>query len=141
MRSFSLFSILLLCAAILIVDITSFYWLKSITILISSSLLKTTINILFWVFSVGLITAIIVLKTTLDDINPRRKQVLISSLYGLTISSFIPKIIFVIIISMLFFSKTMIPEKVAVLIVPIIGLFSGFLPFFVIVYAIFIKII
>lgn len=137
MRSFSLFSILLLCAAILIVDITSFYWLKSITILISSSLLKTTINILFWVFSVGLITAIIVLKTTLDDINPRRKQVLISSLYGLTISSFIPKIIFVIIISMLFFSKTMIPEKVAVLIVPIIGLFSGFLPFFVIVYAIF----
>jgi len=136
MRSYSLFTILLLCLAILIVDITAFYWLQSITTLISSPLLKTSINILFWVFTVGLIVAIIILKTKLDDINPRRKQLLISSLYGLTISSFIPKIIFVIIISMLFFTRTIVSEKTSFLIVPIIGLFSGFLPFFVIIYAI-----
>ncbi len=137
MRSFSLFTILLLCLAILLVDIITFYWLQSITTLISSPFLKTIIHVLFWIFTIGLIAAIIVLKTTLDDINPRRKQLLISSLYGLTVSSFIPKIIFVIIISLLFFTKTLIPEKASLLIVPIVGLFSGFLPFFIIVYAIF----
>lgn len=137
MRSFSLFSILLLCLTIFLVDVMAFYWLQSITTLITSLFLKTTINILFWTFTVGLITAIITLKITLDNINPRRKQLLISSLYGLTVSSFIPKIIFVIIISMLFFTKTVIPEKVSLFLVPIIGLFSGFLPFFVIVFAIF----
>jgi predicted MPP superfamily phosphohydrolase len=137
MRSFSLLSILLLCLAIVLVDITTFYWLQSITTFISSPILKKTIQVLFWVFTVGLITAIIVLKTTLDDINPKRKHLLISSLYGLTVSSFIPKIIFVIIVSLLFFTRTLIPEKVSVILVPVIGLFSGFLPFFVIVYAIF----
>ena len=137
MRSFSLFTILLLCLAILLVDIIAFYWVQSITTLISSPLLKTTIHVLFWIFTIGLIAAIIVLKTTLDDINPRRKQLLISSLYGLTVSSFIPKIIFVIIISLLFFTRTMIPEKDSLLIVPIIGLFSGFLPFFVILNGVF----
>ena len=137
MRSFSLFTILLLCFAILLVDVIAFYWLQSITILITSPLLKTSINILFWTFTVGLITAILVLKITLDNINPRRKQLLISSLYGLTVSSFIPKIIFVIIISILFFTRTIVPENVSLIIIPTIGLFSGFLPFFVIVYAIF----
>lgn len=137
MRSVSLFTVLLLCLAILIVDVTAFYWLQSITTLIDSNFLKTAINILFWVFTVGLMTAIIVLKVTLDDINPKRRQLLISSLYGLTVSSFIPKLIFVIIISMLFFTRTMVPEKVSLFIVPIIGLLSGFLPFFVIVYGVF----
>jgi predicted MPP superfamily phosphohydrolase len=73
----------------------------------------------------------------LDDINPRRKQVLVSSLYGLTISSFIPKILFVIIISILFFGNFIFSEKESILLVPLVGLFSGFLPFFVIVYAVF----
>ena len=48
MRSFSLFTILLLCFAILLVDVIAFYWLQSITTLITSPLLKTSINILFW---------------------------------------------------------------------------------------------
>ena len=137
MRRFSFFTVLLLCFAILIVDAAAFYGLQSITQFLKASLIKTIINIIFWVFTIGLITSIIVLKVRMDDINPKRRQLLISSLYGLTISSFIPKIIFVIIISMLFFTRTMIPEKVSIVIVPVIGLFSGFLPFFVILYGIF----
>jgi len=73
----------------------------------------------------------------LDDIDPRRKQLLISSLYGLTISSFIPKIIFVIVISILFYTNFVFSEKESLLVIPLIGLFSGFLPFFVIAYGIF----
>ncbi|ULC57865.1 metallophosphoesterase [Flaviramulus sp. BrNp1-15] len=137
MKSYSIFTILLLCLAILIVDIISFYWLQDITQLLTSSILKNLIHILFWLFSIGLITAIIVLKVTLDDINPRRKQLLISSLYGLTISSFIPKILFVIIISILFFANFVFSEKESVIIIPLVGLFSGFLPFFIVLYAIF----
>lgn len=140
MRSFSLFTIILLCIAILIVDITAFYWLRSITTLLNSNFLKITITILFWVFTVGLITAIIILKITLDDINPRRKQLLISSLYGLTIASFLPKIIFIIIISILYLTRTLVPENVSLLVLSLAGLFSGFLPFFVIVYGIFIAV-
>lgn len=140
MRSFSLFTIILLCIVILIVDITTFYWLRSITTLLNSNFLKTTITILFWFFTIGLITAIIILKITLDDINPRRKQLLISSLYGLTISSFIPKIIFVIIISILYFTRTLVPGNVSFLVFSLAGLFSGFLPFLVIVYGIFIAV-
>ncbi|WP_104734725.1 metallophosphoesterase [Hanstruepera ponticola] len=137
MRSYPLRTILLLCLAILIVDCIAFYWLQPITSLLSSSVLSYIINILFWFFSIGLITAIIILKVRLDGIQPRRKQLLISSLYGLTISSFIPKIIFVIIISVFFFGNHMISNKESLLIIPLIGLFSGFLPFFVIAYGIF----
>ncbi len=137
MRTYSLFSIVLLCLAILLIDIATFYWLQSITKLITSTSLKTIINILFWTFTVGLITAIIILKIKLDDINPRRKHLLISSLYGLTVSSFIPKILFVIIISILFFSNYMFLAKESLIIIPVMGLFSGFLPFFIVVYAIF----
>lgn len=137
MRSYSLFTIFLLCLAILLVDILTFYWLQSITNLITSKLLINSIHIVFWVFTFGLITSIIVLKVRLDDIDPRRKQVLISSLYGLTISSFIPKIVFVIIISVLFFTNFVFTEKESFLVVPLIGLFSGFLPFFIIAYGIF----
>ncbi len=137
MRSYSIFTILLLCVAILIVDIVSFYWLQTLTQHLSSSLLKIIINSLFWVFTIGLIVSIIILKITLDDINPRRKHLLISSLYGLTISSFIPKILFIIAISISFITNSILSEKVSLIIVPIAGLLSGFLPFFAIVYAIF----
>lgn len=137
MRSFSLFTILLLCIAILLVDIFAFYWLKSITQVFNSFILKTIINILFWVFSFGLISSIIVLKVTLNSINPARKQLLISKFYGLAILSFVPKLIFVFIISFLYFSNFLLSEKESLIIVPLVGLFSGFLPFFVILHGIF----
>ncbi|TJY35761.1 metallophosphoesterase [Pontimicrobium aquaticum] len=137
MRSYSLFTILLLCFAIFIVDVFAFYWLQSITNLISSTFLTNTIHVVFWVFTIGLIISIIVLKLRLDNIDPRRKQLLISSLYGLTISSFIPKIIFVIVISFLFFTNYVLSERESLLFIPLIGLFSGFLPFFVIAYGVF----
>lgn len=137
MKSYSLFTILLLCLAILIVDILAYYWLQSIIQLITSETLITIINVVFWVFTVGLITLIILLKVTLDDINPRRKHLLISSLYGLAISSFIPKFIFVIIISILFFSNYVFSEQESLIVVPLFGLLSGFLPFFVILFGFF----
>jgi len=137
MRSYSLFTILLLCLAILLVDVFAFYWLQSITKLITSVFLRNTIHITFWVFTIGLIISIITLKVRLDDIDPRRKQLLVSSLYGLTISSFIPKIIFVIVISILFFTNFVFSENESLLVIPLIGLFSWFLPFFVIAYGIF----
>src|SRR5690554_2290193 len=133
MRSYSLFAILLLCLAILTIDILAFYWLQSITQLITSEVLKEAINITFWIFTFGLIGAIIVLKVKLDDIEPRRKQLLITTMYGLTISSFIPKIIFVVVISILFYSNVLFSEKESLILIPLIGLFSGLLPFFVIV--------
>ncbi|MBD0822832.1 metallophosphoesterase [Aestuariibaculum marinum] len=137
MRSYSLFTILLLCAAILLVDVLSFYWLQRITHLINASFLKNSIHILFWIFSVGLITVIIILKITLDDINPRRKHLLVSSLYGLTVSSFIPKILFVIIISVLFYGNYVFSENQSLVVIPLVGVLSGVFPFFAISYAIF----
>ena len=137
MRSFSIFTIVLLCIAILIVDIMAFYWLQSITTLIDWPLLKKGIHILFWIFTTGLISSIIVLKLTLDNINPMRKHQLISRFYGLTVSSFIPKLIFVIIISILYFTNSFLSKNESLILVPIIGLLSGFLPFFVILYGIF----
>jgi predicted MPP superfamily phosphohydrolase len=115
----------------------AYYWLQSITILLSSSILKTIINLLFWSFTIGLITAIIILKVRLDDLNPLRKQLLVSSFYGLTVSSFIPKLIFVVAITILYFTNFMFSGKESIIVVPLIGLFSGFLPFFVIVYGVF----
>lgn len=137
MRSFSIFTIVLLCIAILIVDIMAFYWLQSITTLIDWPLLKKGIHILFWTFTTGLISSIIVLKLTLDNINPMRKHQLISRFYGLTVSSFIPKLIFVIIITILYFTNSFLSKNESLILVPIIGLLSGFLPFFVILYGIF----
>ena len=137
MRRYSLFTIVLLCLAILMVDILAFYWLQSITQLLTSATLKTIIYIFFWFFTIGLIISILVLKIKLDDIDSKRKNILVSSLYGLTVSSFIPKLVFVIIISILYFTNTIISEKESFFIVPIIGLFSGFLPFFVILYGVF----
>lgn len=137
MKSYSLFTILLLCLAIFVVDFLAFYGLKSITNLMSSNILRHSIHILFWFFTFGLIAAIITLKIRLDNIQPRRKQLLVSSLYGLTISSFIPKIIFVIVMAILFFTNYVFHKKDLLLIIPFIGLFAGFLPFFVITYGIF----
>lgn len=137
MRSYSLFAIILLCLCILLIDTLSFYWLQSIVVLLESSLFESVINFAFWIFSIGLVTAILVLKIKMDSITLRRKQLLVSSLYGLTVSSFIPKIIFVIGISVLYFSNYILTEEDSLLLVPLFGLLSGFLPFFVIVYAVF----
>ncbi len=137
MRRYSFFTVVLLCLALLFVDILAFYWLKSITQLITPIRLKTAINIAFWFFTIGLIMAILILKVSLDTINPRRRNLLVSSLYGLVVSSFIPKLIFVIIISILYFTNYVFSENEPFLIIPLIGLFSGFLPFFVILYGIF----
>jgi predicted MPP superfamily phosphohydrolase len=137
MRSFSLFTIVLLCIAILIVDTLAFYWLQSITRLIDWPVLRIGIHIIFWVFTIGLITSILLLKLTLDNINPIRKQQLISRFYGLTVSSFIPKLIFVIIISILYFTNYLFSDNDSLIAVHIIGLLSGFLPFFVILHGVF----
>lgn len=137
MRSYSLLAIVLLCVAIVIVDIFSFLWLQSIIQHLNSAALIGTINIIFWVFTLGLVTAIIVLKLKMDAVSLRRRQLLISSLYGLTISSFIPKLIFIIVISISHFTNYVFSETDSFIIVPFFGLFAGFLPFFVIVYAIF----
>lgn len=137
MRSYSFFTIVLLCIAILIVDILAFYWLLSITQPINQPYIKYIIYSAFWIFTIGLIVSIMILKVRLDDIDTRRKQLLVSSLFGLTISSFIPKIIFVVVISLLYFTNYVFSDKASYIVIPIFGLFSGFLPFFVIVYAIF----
>lgn len=136
MRPVSFFTILLLCLVIVLVDILAFYWLQSITQLLTSSLLKDTIHILFWLFTIGLVTAILILKVRLDDINPARKHLLISSFYGLTISSFVPKLIFVLIISILYGANFVFSESESLIVIPLIGLLSGFLPFFIIVHGI-----
>lgn len=137
MRSYSLFTIILVCLAILFVDVIAFYWLQSITQLIKFQLIINSIYIAFWFFTIGLISLIIILKIRLDTIDVKRKHRLIASLYGLTISSFVPKLVFVIIISTLYFSNYLFSEKESRIIVPVIGLFSGFLPFFIILYGIF----
>jgi len=101
MRSYPLYTILLLCLVILVVDILAFYWLLSITELISIQSIKIIIYCAFWLFTIGLVSAIIILKTRLDKIHLYKKQVYISSLYGLVVSSLVPKFIFVVIISIL----------------------------------------
>lgn len=137
MRSYSLFTIFLLCLAILLIDILAFFGLQSITQLISSLNFKIIINSFFWIFSIGLIVSILILKIRLNDINPLKKHLVISSFYGLAISSFIPKLIFVVVIATLYFTNYIFSETESLVLVPIIGLLSGFLPFFVIVYSIF----
>jgi len=137
MRSYSFFAILLLCIVIVGIDAVTFYWLQSIIKWISSSITKFLINSLFWVFTIGLVSAILVLKTRISKVPVTRRQKLVSSLYGLTISSFIPKVIFVVIVSILYFSNYIFSDTESIWIVPTIGLIAGFLPFFVIVYAIF----
>ena len=137
MRNYPLSNIMLLCLGILIVDLFAFYWLQSITNLISFSGLVTAIHIAFWTFTIALISAILILKVRLDNINPTRKQILVSSLYGLTVSSFVPKILFVIIISTLYTTNYVFSEKESLIVIPLVGLLSGFLPFFVIAFGVF----
>lgn len=137
MKSFSLFSIFMLCVAIVLVDAIAFYWLQSILQFVEYSFLKLFINSLFWIFTFGLVSAIMFLKMRMNAIPVGKRQMLISSLYGLTISSFVPKILFIVIISVLYYSNYIFSETDSVLIVPIFGLIAGFLPFFAIVYAIF----
>ena len=137
MRSYPLHTILLLCFVILVVDILAFYWLLSITNLISIQSIKIIIYSAFWLFTIGLIAAIIILKMRVDKIHLYKKQVYISSLYGLVVSSLVPKLIFVVIISILNFTNYAFSEKESLIVIPILGLFSGFLPFFIIIYGIF----
>src|SRR5690554_5561928 len=101
MRSYSLFTIVLLCVAIVVVDVLTFYWLQSITHLIVSTNVKIAVFVLFWTFTIGLVTAILALKIRIETIPVTKRQTLISSLYGLTASSFIPKILFSIVVSIL----------------------------------------
>ncbi len=137
MRSYSFFTIILLCLAILLVDTLSFYWLQSVTILLQSVFLQNLINFVFWVFTIGLIASIILLRIRLERMHPYKKQLLITSFYGLTVSSFIPKLIFVIVISVLYFTNYVFSEEESLIVIPLIALFSGFLPFFVILHSIF----
>lgn len=137
MRTYPLFMVVLLCVAIVLVDTLTFYWLQSIKPLFVSPVLETLIHILFWTFTIGLVCAILILKIRMRSIPVTKRQLLISSLYGLTISSFIPKILFSIIISVLYFSNYIFSKTESVIIVPLVGLLAGFLPFFAIVYAIF----
>lgn len=137
MRSYSFFTIMLLCLLLLLVDTLAFYWLQSITQLLQSIFLQNVINIAFWVFTIGLITSIILLKIRLEQMHPYRKHLLVTSLYGITVASFIPKLIFVIVISILYFTNYVFYEEESLIVIPMIGLFSGFLPFFVILYSVF----
>ncbi|MGJ5643357.1 metallophosphoesterase [Formosa sp. S-31] len=137
MKTYSLASILLLCLVILAVDTLAFYWLQIIMQSVDSKGFKLIINSAFVFFSIGLITAIIILKIRLDHIDARKKQKLISRLYGLTVSSFIPKIIFVIFITVFSVTHNVFSSEKSVIIVPLLGLVAGFMPFFAIVYAIF----
>ncbi|MFZ2283844.1 MAG: metallophosphoesterase [Lutibacter sp.] len=123
--------------AILLVDTLAFYWLQSITKLLQSVFLQNLINIVFWLFTIGLIASIILLKIRLERMHPYRKQLLITSFYGLAVSSFIPKLIFVIVISILYFTNYVFSDDESLIAIPILGLFSGFLPFFVILYSVF----
>src|SRR5699024_666059 len=120
MRSFSFFSIFLLCLAIIVVDTLSFYWLEAITAPVVSSTIKTIIDVLFWTFTVGLVTAILTLKIRMQAIPVSKRQKLTTSLYGLTVSSFVPKILFVIIISILYFTNYIFSETESLIIVPVV---------------------
>lgn len=139
MRSYSIYTILFLCLFLLTIDLMAFYWIQSIMQHISNSYFKIFVDFSFWFFAIGLVASILILKIRLDKINPLRKQLIISSLYGLTISSFIPKFIFSVVISILYFTNFAFSETESLVIIPVIGIFSGFLPFFVIVYGIFIS--
>jgi uncharacterized protein len=136
MRTYSFFTIVLLCITLILVDVLAFNGLQSIIHFTSFSYLKGIINFLFWFFTFGLITAIIIFKIRLDRIPLQRRNLLLTSLYGLTISSFFPKLIFVVVVTILNYFKFFISGEQS-LILPIIGLVAGFFPFFIIIYGIF----
>ena len=137
MRTVSLFTILLLCLLIILVDTLAFYWLQSITELIVSTPLRTGIHVLFWVFTIGLVAAIIVLKVRIEYLDPTKRHLYISSFYGLAVSSFFPKLIFVVIISLLYALNFMFSKSESLMVVPLVGLFSGVIPFLIIILGVF----
>src|SRR5690625_7903857 len=96
MRSYSFFAILLLCIAIVSLDAVTFYWLQSIIKWIPSATTQLFINILFRIFTIGLVSAILFFRIRLGKMSVSRRKPIISSVYVLTISSFIPNIVFVI---------------------------------------------
>tara|TARA_R110001583_G_scaffold46977_1_gene147148 strand:+ start:1862 stop:3043 length:1182 start_codon:yes stop_codon:yes gene_type:complete len=122
---------------ILVVDIFAFYWLISITKLISSSFIKIAIYSFYWLFTIGLISSILLLKSRLENMQAYRKQLFVSSIYGLVVSSLVPKFIFVIVISALYFTNYVFSKNESLILVPLVGLLAGFLPFFIIMYGIF----
>ena len=139
MRRFSFRMILLLCIFLVVIDAFAFRALQSITntAFAYNPVLRIGINILFWTFTIGLVSAILALKIRFDKMHPRRRQLWISSLYGLTVSSFAPKLLFAVILTILQHAKFIFPPAQSFLIISLIGLFAGFLPFFVIIYGIF----
>lgn len=137
MRRFSFLAILGLCAVIVLIDLLAYYWLQSITSLVGSIFFQRLVKIFFFVFMIGLVGAILFLKIRMDTISERRRHLLISSLYGLTVSSLIPKALFVMTISILFYSNYVFSQGESGVVITLVGLFSGFFPFFVIVYGIF----
>lgn len=136
MRSFPFYTILLLCVGILLVDILAFIWLRDI-IEPFPEFFQKGIKAAFWIFTVGLISAILLLRIRLKRIPARRQYLLITSLYGLTVSSIVPKLIFIIVISVLFFTNSALTTGESMVFVPLTGVFAGFLPFFIIVHGIF----
>ncbi len=136
MRSFSYKTLVALCALILCVDLLAFYWLQSITQWVPSAWLRGFIHTAFWVFTIGLITSILLLKSRLAHLHPKQRHLLISGLYGLSVSSFVPKLIFVVVITVLYFSNFIFSERESVIVVPLVGLGSGLLPFLAVVYGI-----
>jgi len=137
MKNYSFETILLLCFGILVIDILSYYGLTQLVFDMISIDLQRAITILFWLFTIGLISAIIVLKRRVDRIHPKKKQILISRMYGLTVSSFIPKIIFVLVVIALLISENYFLHGRWLTTITYIALGAGFLPFFAIVFAIF----
>ncbi|PIE48662.1 MAG: phosphohydrolase [Flavobacteriales bacterium] len=136
MRSYSFASILLLCLVLLLVDALAFYWLYHLIQPLQAPKFKIFFYTVYWVFSFGLVISILILKIRLDSIHPGRKQMLTSSLYGLTVASFIPKIIFSIIFTLFFFTNNWFFDIKWVWLLPIIAVISGIFPFIVIVYAV-----
>ena len=65
MRSYPFSAVLLLCFVILLVDIFAFYWLLSISQIITILLVKYAIYAAFWIFTIGLIASIIILRSRL----------------------------------------------------------------------------
>lgn len=135
MRTYPVYILLLLCLSILVVDFFAFYWLQTITALTHSPATVNMINVLFWMFTAGLIAAILIMRLRLKNMEPQRRSLLISSLYGLTVLSFVPKLIFVSAISIISFSNVSINQSLYW--VPLLGLLAGLLPFFALAYAIF----
>ncbi|MCB0654940.1 MAG: metallophosphoesterase [Saprospiraceae bacterium] len=139
MRRFSFPVILLLCMFLIVVDAFAFHALQSITrtALVHHPLLITAINVLFWTFTFGLVASILILKIRFDKMHPRRRQLWVSSLYGLTVSSFAPKLLFAVILTILHAANFNLRPDLSFLLISIIGLLAGFLPFFVILFGIF----